>query len=97
MSDNPDDIRRAKAGFLAAAKDAHHPPEWDTAFPQVRALWISIARAIRENDEAAGLVLVPRVATEGMVNAAKWGTVPTSSFNDVWTAMIAAHEGGRDE
>lgn len=61
MTDNPDDIRRAKVigqtmwdhmGIMISCKKTE-----------------AIARAIRASDEAAGMVLVPRVATENVIHA----------------------------
>lgn len=47
------------------------------------------ARAIRASDEAAGMVLVPREATEEMIQAGANAQYPMGPA-EVWRAMIAA-------
>ena len=48
-----------------------------------------IARTISESDEAAGMVLVPREATERMQDAG-WIDKEDVSPAEIWRAMIAA-------
>ena len=70
------DERRARAVRLLRAKFGNVSDD-------------DIARAIRAPDEAAGMVLVPREATEEMIQAGANAQYPMGPA-EVWRAMIAA-------
>ena len=98
MTDNPDDMRRAKAIVYAEGKklgmtDAfarlHAKRRWKQALP--------LLAIIDASDEAAGMVLVPRVATQAM--CMEWVRKFDNAMGPqkMWGMMIAAHEGGDGE
>jgi hypothetical protein len=90
---NSTDLRRAKA--LLEATCLHYGDPIPTN-PDL-SLTLVLVRAIRASDEAAGMVLVPRVATLAMLNAGrkKMFGPDVGPTSEVWNVMLAAH-GGED-
>lgn len=109
MTPNPDDLRRAKAlafsnwGLIySEAPSAGIEFIWSVKLSKLEQdMWLRHARAIRASDEAAGRVLVPRVATDDMIVAGTEEWLRIRAMEDraevIWKAMIAAHEGGGGE
>ncbi len=91
---NPHDLRRAKA-VLASFPI---PADFDKQTAGIQADWLQVARAIRQSDDAAGFVLVPKEPTDAMLNAAQEWLCENHArtyFNDAdeagkFKAMIAA-------
>jgi hypothetical protein len=108
MTDNPDDLRRAKA----LQHEDFPATKWEDADEWVKDECLRQARAIRASDDAAGLVMVPRVEltkisqliNEQAEDDMLWFQAVTiteahlqNELRQLTTfveAMIAAHEGG---
>lgn len=84
------DERRARA-IIGAIWQPHERPSWEEFTEAARIEAIAQARAIRESDEAAGLVVVPREATLEMINSHEKEYLSFAApTGEVWANMIAA-------
>jgi hypothetical protein len=87
------DLARAKALCV------HGGNGWHEVSNDCKVVYVGYAKALRESDERAGLITVPREPTEKMCDAAdydreRYGHIATNRYRAMLRASPFAKEGG---